>query len=161
MADDRRSRDDDPSALDRAEDAARELFDLREERARKGGVARELELRELLQQHRGAYSAFLAYFQRLPQSVARHGYLAVRGYARTHFLEEIYALGRASSRVARWRVEQELRSPVLINRLLSQTAGGELERQWFASYIAEHFSFPAFEALWRQIGGADQDPMAA
>ncbi len=142
----------------RIAEAQEEAHELRTERARVGSVAREIDLRELLRQHRSAYSAFLTAVQLMRHSSEKHGEVAVWGFARTHFLADIYALGLASSDASKWRIETELRSPIYFTRLMGGGSAGELERQWFASYVAEHFVFPAFKGLWRQLGGADEAP---
>lgn len=142
------------------EELQRTLHTERESRARVGVVASELNLRALLTQHKAAYSAFMVLFEKMAvQATDRFGYLAVRGYARTHLMASIDALGRADSRPARWRVHLELTSPVFFNRLVRRDHVGALERQWFADYIEQHFFFPAVEALWKQIGGAEQEPL--
>ncbi|HZY71381.1 MAG TPA: hypothetical protein VFF67_10450, partial [Thermoplasmata archaeon] len=145
--------------IETVEDLRREQHEEREDRARLGSVARELDLRALLGQHVRAYTAFVRLLERLAFVVyPKFGYVESRYYARSYLMASIDALGRASSKPARWRVEQELTSPFLFRRLMGHDAAGRLERQWFAAYIEKHYSFPAFEALWKQLGGMDQQP---
>jgi hypothetical protein len=151
-------RKDEGEVDDRLEDAEREAFELREDRARTGSIARELDLRELLRQHRSADSALFTAIQKLPAMVDKHGFSAVRGYLRTHFLANVYTLGKESSRPARWRIEQVVRSNVELNWLTDEGPAGEVFRQWFASYVSEHFFFPATEALFKTLSTADEEP---
>ncbi|HZY71339.1 MAG TPA: hypothetical protein VFF67_10240 [Thermoplasmata archaeon] len=148
--------------IETVEDLRREQHEEREDRARLGSVARELDLRALMGQHKRAYSAFVQLLEHLAYVVyPRYGYVDTRHYARSYLMASIDALGRASSKPARWRVAEEFRSPFLFRRLMGHDAAGRLERQWFAGYIEQHYLFPAFEALWKQIGGTDQEPRAS
>jgi hypothetical protein len=146
---------------DRLVEAERDAFELREDHARTGAIARELDLRELLRQHRSADSALFAAIQGLPAQARKRGFAAVRGYMRSHFLANVYTLGKASTPVAKWRIEQVVRSNVELSVLLEDSSTGEVFRQWFAGYISEHFFFPATEALFKTLSTADEEPRSA
>lgn len=144
--------------LETVEELRREQHEEREGRARLGSVARELDLRALLAQHVRAYTAFVQLLERLAYVVyPRYGYDATRAYARSLFRVNIDSLGRPLNKVVRWRIKQEF-APVLFHRLMDLGPKGRLERQWFAEYVEDRCSYPAFEALWKQLGGLDQEP---
>jgi hypothetical protein len=140
------------------EDRERELFEVQTETARQGPSVRALSLRGMLQQHEDAYTAFLSLFQNLAEIRAQSGLTATWGWASTHLLTQVYALGKARSEAARWRFDQEIESLYYFERLTLRGAPGDFERIWAARYVAKHFVFPAFEALWKQLGGTDQEP---
>jgi hypothetical protein len=147
-----------PGLEERLEEKERELFEVQEETARQGPATRALSLRALLQQHKDAYTAFLKLFQQLARLRAEADLMPVWGWASTHLLTEVYALGKARSEAAKWRLDQELESLYFFRRLTDRGVQGEAERIWTARYVAKNFVFPAFEALWRQLGGAEQEP---
>jgi len=144
-----------PSLEDQLEEKDREIFELEEETVSRGPATRALDLRVLLQQHKDAYTAFLKLFQQLAALREKDGLVPTWGWASTHLLTEVYALGKARSEAAKWRLDQEIEQLYFFRRLTDRGVPGELERIWTARYIGKHFIFPAFEALWRQLGSTE------
>lgn len=148
--------------VDQVEDLQRTLHEERESRARVGAIAGELDLRALLMQHKSAYSAFIVVLEKMAAySADPHRYSAVRTYASSHLFASILSLGRGYAPPAIARVELELCSPVYFNRLIRTDFVGDGERRWFARYVARRFFGPAVEALWKQLGGADQEQLSS
>ncbi len=143
------------------EDAQREVFELAEERALIGTAARELDLRALAVQHRAAYTKFTEALEKAAAKSSREGWHAGRRFLRTHAKADIHLLGFARSPVVRWYIRQVLGSPVRARRLLRGGALGDEERAWLLDYVEEHGLEPGLEALWRQIGGSDQESLGA
>ena len=145
----------------RAEDAEREAFALAQERALIGTVARELDLRALAVQHRAAFTKFTESGEKAASQAATEGWAAGRRFLRSHLKADSHLLGYIRSPVARWYIREVLRSPVRAKRLLRPGVLGDEERAYLYDYVEEHGLAPGLEALWRQIGGSDQESLNA
>lgn len=145
----------------RAEEAERAAFELAHERAQTGTIARELELRALAVQHRSAYTEFTQAIEKAAAAAQVRGWPSGRAFLRTHGKADAHLLGMIRSPVARWYIREVMRSPVLSKRLLRPGVVGDEARAHLLDYVEEHGLGPALEALWRQIGGQDQEPLSA
>ncbi len=150
----------DSDAPEELVDLRRANWDLQEQRASTGTIARELQLRALANEHRAAYKAFLDNLEEAAVQARKFGMPVARVYLRTHVKADIHLLGRLSP-VVSWYIRQQLSSPVYTNRMLRPGRMGMLARAQFAEYVEEHALRPGLEALWKQLGGEEQTPRMA
>ncbi len=145
------------SPASRAHAAEEELHEVRETRARAGLVARELELRALAEQQRRGFSAFLQALDTAARVASKRGPGSARNFLRTHALADAYMVGLAGSPAVRWRLRTLFRSGDMVERLLRLDQVGERVRADLGSYVAENVFEPGLRALWKELGGEDQD----
>lgn len=151
----RRSSREDPDR-EAVEEARREAHEVAEGVAQTGTVARELELRALAVQHRGAYSEFVKNLEKAAAVSRRTGWPSGRRFLRTFAKADAHLAGRMNP-VARWYLRQVFRSPQLVERLLDPGLRGDEERARLEDYVEEHGLQEAFESLWQQLGTAEQE----
>jgi hypothetical protein len=136
-------------------EALHEAHDLAEGRAQIGTVARELELRELAVQHRAGYTEFVENLEKAAIKARKEGWTAGRRFLRTYLKADAHLLGRMNP-VSAWYLRTLVRSPQWIGRLLDAGRVGDEERARLADYVEENGLQPAFEALWKQLGTAEE-----
>ena len=143
--------------------AEQEAFDLREERARIGSVGRELDLRALAAEHRAAFTTFLEAVEKLARDVqeGRTTVYEARRFLMTHVKADAHMLGLSSGPAVNWYLRSVLTSPVYVDAMFRAGRGGDALRAKFLEYVEEHGLRPGFEALWRQLGGWNQEPLSA
>lgn len=146
-------------AAERLEEAEEEIHDLQQQRSRAGTVARELELRALAGQHRAAYAQLIDNLEEAVRRAGREGWPSGQRFLMTVCQADIHMLGVASSPAADGYVRSYVRNPIYVQRLLQAGFLGAQERAHFLEYVEFNFLRPGLAALWKQLGGADQEPL--
>lgn len=158
--------EDEPDA-DTLDEARRQVHELQVERARGGKVARSLELRALATQHRQAFTDVVETLEGVARETQKGDRIrAGQAFLRTYFKADAHLAGLSAPGkkddptpvVSAWYLSQVVRSPILSRRLLEPGRRGANYRAWILDYIEEYGLRPSFAALWRQLGGADQEP---
>ncbi|HEV2317960.1 MAG TPA: hypothetical protein VGV89_10375 [Thermoplasmata archaeon] len=166
----------DSEERERREEAEEEVYELREHRVRVGPIARELDIRGVSLQHRAAHTQLKETLQTAREKAQKHGIWVARQYLLTELKPSIHMLGPSGfptrvvngegkvtlvthNPLVNWRIRQEFRNPYYLRRLLDPGSIGEEECAWFLDYVDEQVLAPAFAALWRQLGGSNQEPL--